>query len=164
MSRVLKLSEIKISQSFAETTPKAEKLEKCRKYYDTYQRQDRPIVVDHTNTLIDGYIMYLVLQERNVKDAKIKISTLQNEDELTSYVYGVHPNCKCAKEFLWRIPKSWYSFADRLQIGDTIFCDTKFGIAPMIVTKIEQLKDAPIDIKVKRVAYGRILRDGEAIL
>ena len=48
-------------------------MEECRNNYVTHGEQDRYVVVDHTNTLIDGYIMYLVLKENNVDEAKVKI-------------------------------------------------------------------------------------------
>lgn len=176
MSRIIKLSEIKISSSFAETTPKEEKMEECRKNYINHGKQDRYIVIDHTNTLIDGYIMYLVLKENNVDEAKIKISDRRKKrwkrintkdwiiqhykTEMTTYVYGVHPNSKCEKEFVWRIPKSWTGFRDKIKVGDTILCGTKFGVSPVIVTKVEMLEQCPINMPVKRVVLKAIRKNG----
>lgn len=167
MSRVIKLSEIKISPSFAETVPKEEKMEECRRNYKNYGRQDRYIVIDHTNTLIDGYIMYLVLKENNVEETKIKISDRRKKrwerintkdwliphyrSEMTTYVYGVHPNSKSTKERVWRVPSSWHNWADNLLIGDAILVATKRGIAPIVITKIEHSAICPVDIPVRKV-------------
>jgi len=74
MSRKMKLSDIKIKESFAITTPKVEKMEECRNNCNTYHRQDRYIVVNNDKELIDGYIQYLVLKENGVEEADIKIS------------------------------------------------------------------------------------------
>ncbi len=176
MSRKMKLSDIKIKESFAITTPKEEKMEECRNHWNTYQRQDRYIVVDHNNVLIDGYIQYLVLKENCVEEADIKISNKHKKrwyrknikdwtaphyrNEETTYVYGVHQNSNCTKEFMWRVPKSWTWFAENVQIGDSILCRTKFGISPVIVTKIEVLEKCPVDFVVKRVAGKEIKRNG----
>lgn len=179
MGRVIKLSKIKISPSFAETVPKEEKMEECRRNYKKYGRQDRYIVIDHTNTLIDGYIMYLVLKENNVEEAKIKVSDRRKKRwerintkgwiaphyraEMTTYVYGVHPNSKYAKEFVWRVPKAWTGFGGKVEVGDTVFCDTKFGVSPVVVTKVEMLDKCPIDIPVKRVTSKETRRNGMVV-
>ena len=67
----IKLSEIKITRNFAETTPNPEKVQKCREYYTEHQEQMKPITVDHKNILRDGYIQYLILKENNVEEATI---------------------------------------------------------------------------------------------
>lgn len=175
MNRLMKLSEIKIKPSFSETTPREEKMEECRNNYVTHGEQDRYVVVDHTNTLIDGYIMYLVLKENNVDEAKVKISNKRKKcwerintrefpipkyrTRMTTYVYGVHPNSKCKKEFIWRIPQAWDEFENELVVGDIIYCITKFGCSPVIVTKIKKLDKCPVDFRVRRVAYKKIIRN-----
>lgn len=179
MSRTIKLSDIKINPSFAETMPKEEKMEECRKNYINYGRQDRYVVIDHTHTLIDGYIMYLVLKENNVEEAKIKISNRRKKrwerintkdwtiphyrTEMTTYVYGVHPNSKSTKERVWRIPNGWSEFREKLQIGDMVICVAKSNVAPVVVTRIEELSNCPVEFCVKRVACKRIIRDGMAV-
>ena len=119
--------------------------------------------------LIDGYIQYLVLKENNVEEAEVKISTRRKKrwyrknvkdwniphykNEATTYVYGVHPNSENKKEFVWRVPKSWSDagWEEELFAGDKILVDTKFGIKPIIVTKIETLDKCPVNMPVKRV-------------
>ena len=162
----MKLSEIKISNAFAVTTPKYDKLNACRNYWKENHGQDRDIVVDKNNVLIDGYIQYLVLKENGVDEVEIKISTRRKKrwyrknvkdwniphykNEATTYIYGVHPNSKDTKTYMWRVPKSWTNWTDNIQIGDTVMCATKNGCTPVVVNKVEILDKCPIDIPVKK--------------
>ena len=141
--RKMKLSDIKIRDAFANSIPSEEKMEECRQNWNKWQRQDRYIVVNPGNVLIDGYIQYLVLKENNVEEAEVKISTRRKKrwyrknvedsnvphcrNETTTYVYGVHPNSKDTQTYMWRVPKNWINGADNVQIGDTIICFTKNG-------------------------------------
>jgi len=179
MSRKMKLSDIKIKESFATTTPSEKKMNECRNNWNIYHRQDRYIVVNDDNELIDGYIQYLVLKENGIEEADIKISDRRKRrwyrknvkdwtaphyrNEETTYIYGVHPNSNCTKTFIWRVPKSWIWFAKNVQVGDCILCETKFGISPVIVTKIEVLDKCPVDFVVKRVA-GKVIRKNEHVV
>ena len=164
----MKLSDIKISEAFANTIPKEEKLEECRKNWNENHCQDRFVVVNRKNILIDGYIQYLILKESNVDEAEVKISNKcrerwnrkpvkknfvpQYRDELTTYIFGVHPY-SVKKEFVCRVPKTWSEagWEDGLSVGDSILVDTKFGTRRIEITKIEFLDKCPIDIPVKRV-------------
>ena len=121
--RTMKLSEIKISEAFANSIPNGEKLNECRNNWNQWHRQDRYIVVNPDNVLIDGYIMYIVLKENGIEEVEVKISTKRKKrwyrknvkdwniphyrNETTTYVYGVHPYSENKKEFVWRVPKSW---------------------------------------------------------
>ena len=165
----MKLSDIKISDAFANSIPRVEKLNECRNSWNLWNRQDRYIVVNSDNVLIDGYIQYLVLKENNVEEVEVEISNKPKEcwyrknmedweipyyrNNTTTYVYGIHPNSKYTKEFVWRVPKSWseLGWEDGLNIGDEILVDTKFGIKPVVVTKIEIADKCPVNIPVKRV-------------
>ena len=73
--RRMKLSDIKISEAFANSIPSNKKLNECRNNWNQWNRQDRYIVVNSYNVLIDGYVMYLVLKENNVEEVEVKIST-----------------------------------------------------------------------------------------
>lgn len=177
--RRMKLSGIKISDAFANSIPSESKMQECRNNWNMWHRQDRYIVVDHNNVLIDGYIQYLVLKENNAEEAEIKISTRRKKrwyrkntkdwdiphyrNETTTYVYGVHPNSKSGKEFIWRVPKSWTWFANNIRVNDSILCQTKFGVSPVIVTKVETLGKCPINFVVKRVASKEIRRCGYTV-
>ena len=172
----MKLSDIKISEAFANTIPNEEKLEECRKNWDENHRQDRFIVINRNNILIDGYIQYLILKENNMNEAEVKISNKRKKrwnrkpvkknfvpkyrDELTTYIFGVHPNSKDTKTYMWRVPESWNGWADNIQIGDAIMCATKFGYAPVVVNKVEIRNECPIDIPVKKVCNKKIRRNG----
>ena len=175
----IKLSDIKISEAFANSIPSEEKLNDCRNNWNQWHHQDRYIVVNHDNVLIDGYIQYLILKENNVEEAEIKISTRRKKrwyrknvedwnvphyrNEATTYVYGVHPNSKDTKTYMWRVPKSWTNWVDNIRIGDTIICSTKNGCAPVMVNKIEILDECPIDIPVKKVCNKKIRRNGMVV-
>ena len=178
--RRMKLSDIKISEAFANSIPSDKKLNECRNNWSQWNRQDRYIVVNPNNVLIDGYIMYLTLKENGIEEAEIKISdrckkflnrknvegcNIPNyRNEATTYVYGTHPNSNCTKEFVWRVPKSWTWFAENVRVGDSILCKTKFGIAPVIVTKVEVLDKCPVDFRVKKVAIKEVRRGGYTVI
>ena len=177
--RRMKLADIKISEAFANSIPSEEKLNECRNNWNQWHRQDRYIVVNLGNVLIDGYIQYLVLKENNIEEAEIKISNRRKKrwyrknvedlnvphykNETTTYVYGVHPNSKDTKTYMWRVPKSWTNWADNIQIGDTIICSTKNGCAPVIVNKVKTCNECPIDIPVKKVCNKKIRRNGMVV-
>ena len=69
----------------------------------------------------------------------------------TTYIYGIHPNDKTNKERVWRVPNNWNGWENDLLPGDKIIVTTKFGSAPIIITRIECLDKCPVDIPVKRV-------------
>ena len=167
--RRMKLSDIKINEAFTNSIPSEEKMNECRNNWNLWNRQDRYIVVNPDNVLIDGYIMYIVLKENGIEEAEVKTSTKRKKrwyrknvkdwniphyrNETTTYVYGVHPYSENKKEFVWRVPKSWseLGWEDGLNISDEILVDTKFGIKPVVVTKIEISDKCPVNIPVKRV-------------
>lgn len=170
----IKLSEIKITRGFAETTPNPEKVQKCREYYVKHQEQIKPIVVDHKNILRDGYIQYLILKENNVEEVTI-IRKKKNkrakecnhihsyDDAPTTYIFGVHPNSNCTKEFCWQVPANWGTWVDNIEISDTVLCQTKFGYAPVVVNRVEVLDKPPVKMRVKRVAKREIRRNGAVV-
>ena len=62
---------------------------------------------------------------------------------------------------MWRVPKSWseLGWEDGLNIGDEILVTTKFGIKPVVVTKIEISDKCPVDFRVKKVVRREIRRN-----
>lgn len=151
----IKLSDIVISSAFAASVPSERKVQRYKSRFAKTGKQSRYLVLDNENVLVDGYIQYLILKENNVEEAKYvryrkKKSTYRTQN--TTYVYGTHPNSKCTKEFVWRVPKSWSKFTENIKVGDTIYCKTKFGVAPVVVSKIEVNDLCPIDIPVRKVA------------
>lgn len=174
--RKMKLSEIKISEEFAKISPGKKKINECEGNWNNFHRQDRYIVVDHSNTLIDGYIQYLVLMEHKEEYAEVKISNRRKKrwyrkntkgweepkyrNNPTTYIYGVHPNSKDTKTYMWRVPKSWGNWADNLRVGDMIICNTKNGHSPVIVSGIKVSDTCPVEFPVKTVYSKKIKKHG----
>ena len=169
--KTIKLSEIKITNAFENTTPNPEKVQKYREYYAENQKQSKPILLDYNNVLRDGYIQYLILKENGIEEATIirkkkhkrlkeRKITPSYKNSNTTYIFGTHPNSNCTKEFVWRVPASWETWAENVEIGDTILCQTKFGFSPVVVSRVEVLDKPPVDIRVKRVAKREIRRNG----
>ena len=160
----IKMSDIIITEAFANSHPLEEKVQKYRKKFAKTGKQSKFLVINKYNVLIDGYIQYLILKENGIEEAEYIRSSRKNvenyRNEMTTYIYGKHENSNCDKEFMWRVPKSMTWFAENVQVGDSILCQTKFGIAPVIVTKVEVLEKCPVDFRVKRVAKCMIRRDG----
>ena len=170
----IKLSEIKVSSAFENTTPNPEKVQRYREYYNENGKQSKPILLDYNNVLRDGYIQYLILKENGVEEATIirkkKYKRLHNRKIVpsyrkseTTYIFGTHPNSNCTKEFCWRVPASWGKWADNIEIGDTVLCQTKFGFSPVVVSRVETLGECPIELRVKRVAKREIRRNGMVV-
>ena len=126
--------------------------------------------------MIDGYIQYLILKENGEEDAVViqrkYIPKNKKEREYvepayrterTTYIYGIHPNSLSKKERIWRVAESWENWADNIQIGDLILCDTKNGYKQVKVTRIETLDECPVKFQVKKVVRRNYIRDGELI-
>ena len=130
--------------------------------------------------------MYLVLKNNGAEYWDVRIVTLngrkytyrqRNEygklvplekvisykEKPTVYIYGKHPNGIIDKEYVWRLPKSKENMYDVLLPGDLIYCSTKNGIAPVIVTRIEKRDSLDADLKVKVVCSRIIVRNGELL-
>lgn len=177
----MNINDIVIRESFANTTPRAEKMKTCRDYWNQYHEQDRYIVVDRNNILVDGYIQYLVLKENGVEDVSIRIGKYHKEkrwkrlgkedswdtpeyrDNPTTYIFGKHPNSVSNCEYMWRIPSNWTWVADNVQIGDLVFCRTRYGVAPVVVNRIEIMDRCPVDYPVKKMCKKTIKRDGKLV-
>ena len=166
----IKLSEINITSAFENTTPNPKKVQRYRDYYEENRKQSKPILLGYDNVLRDGYIQYLILKDNGVEEAIIirkkkykKVTTPSYKDNPTTYIYGTHPNSKDIKTYMWRVPEAWTSWADNIQIGDTILCVTKNGYAPVVVNKVETLDKCPVDFRVKKVARREIRRNGAVV-
>lgn len=174
--RRIRLEDIKISEAYANTTPSEEKINECREFWRYEQKQDRPIVLNHKGVLVDGYVMYKVLMEHKEEYADVTYIKKHNrryemlpkvkpsyKNTSTTYIYGVHPNSNCIKEFCWRVPASWGNWAENIEIGDTVLCQTKFGFSPVVVSRVEVLDKPPVDMRVKKVARREIRRNGMVV-
>lgn len=168
----MRLDNIKIKDSFASSIPKIEKVLACKEYWIKYHTQDRFIVVDHNNVLIDGYIQYLVLKDAGIDVAEVKISNkkrkkwnrkrrklkYRNLNKLTyrecktTYVFGTLLYSKSEKERVWRVPNSWKKERiNELNIGDTVIVHNQNNLSLIRITKIEEFNECPVDIPVKKV-------------
>ena len=164
----IKMSDIKVPKSFASTTPKEEKMNICREFWNNNHNQIKNIVVNKDNILVDGYVQYLVLKENNVENADVvkldrkkvfinrehkrkrEYVELSYKRETTTYIFGIHPKSRI-KEYVWRVPTSWKGWEKDLLPGDRIWVHTKYGIKPIIITRIEWLDKCPVNMKVKKV-------------
>lgn len=165
----IKLSDIKISSAFADSVSSEQKVQKYRKRFAETGKQSKFLVIDSNNVLVDGYIQYLILKENNVEEAAyVKADKFGNKKkptyrtQKTTYVYGTHSNSKCKKEFVWRVPNNWINFVENINVGDTIYCKTKFGVAPVVVSKIENNSLCPVDIPVRKVA-NQVIKHCEVV-
>ncbi len=174
----MKLSDIKIIHAFAETTPNGKKMEECRYNWRMYGKQDRYIIVNHNNVLVDGYIQYLILKEHREEECEVLYYKKKKHNKryektpelspsykniLTTYIFGTHPNSNCTKEFCWRVPTSWGNWSDNIEVGDTILCQTKYGFSPVVVNRVEILDKSPVEMRVKKVAKREIHRNGMVV-
>lgn len=170
MTRVMKLSDIRIKGAFKYSIPNDYKLAQCREYWNQHGFYLHDIVVNNNGYLVDGYIQYLVLKENDVEDVvvkdidkkvhkrqKLKVRKSGKKklksyrDMETLYVFGIHPG-RGKKERVWRVSNKFQKeWEDILNIGDVVMVKTKRGNAPIKVTRIERLTECPVDIPVKRV-------------
>lgn len=177
--RRMRLIDIKIPEAFALTSPREEKMCECREFWRYEGKQDRPIVVNHNNVLIDGYVMYLILKEHKEEEADIIVGRYVNKKKCkkkvtykvepkccrqpTTYIYGKHLNGKSQKEYVWRVPAKWIDFVENVQIGDVVQCVNRYGVKSVVVSKIEILEKPPYDGVIKKVKSKRITRNGMII-
>ena len=165
MKQTMKLSNIIIKQDFKNSKPSPVKMAQCR---ENWLRGiiDRKIVVTDDNVLRDGYVLYLILKEYGVPEFTVTVEDTKTDNtyksQETIYVFGKHPN-SVNNTYVWRVSNKWNKNFKKFQLGDTIFCYTRFGISPVIVTKIEITNQCPFKNIVKRVAYKTILRNGERV-
>ena len=80
----MKIEDIIISKSFAETSPSKWKLAKCRTYYEANGEFDREIVLNTKKVLIDGYVAYLIAKEKGINRClspmRLEVSTRKRKD------------------------------------------------------------------------------------
>lgn len=130
--------------------------------------------------------MYLVLKNHDVEYGNVKRLTLRKhtytdkqrkkygrlispkhvvtyKEKPTAYVYGKHPNSKDNKEYVWRLPQAWGYMSLMLQKGDVIYCGTRFGVAPVVVTKVELKSNFDTSLCIKKVCSQKIYRNGELL-
>lgn len=155
----MKLSAIKIRDSFANSKPNKKKMWMKRELYKHFGELS-PIVVDGNNVLVDGYISYLILKEFGIESTKVEnlggkyyTSKFFKEKE-TYYLYGVHRGNN--KEYVWMIPENKVDkIIGQVLPGDQVIVNTMYGKETVTVTRIELLKNPPVDRPIRSVV-GRI--------
>lgn len=155
--KIIKLSDINVSPAYHNTKPKDYKIKECRDFWNRFQAQDRYIVLSSNNVLVDGYVQYIVLEECGAEEAEVvyinrrKNNHYRNSE--TTYVYGKHCNSKGdmnSKEYVWRVPESWKGTKEIVP-KSKLLVRTKYGISPVIVTKIETWNECPVEFPVKKI-------------
>ncbi len=137
------------------STPNKNKVEKKRK--DIENGNYSPIKLKKNNQLQNGYITYLILKEKYGEDYLVDV---EKEEDISSYknrptlyVYGKHPNPKnpkMNKEYVFRVKGNIIPYKD-LAAGEYVLVQTKYGLAPLQVTKCEILDRPPIEGRIKIV-------------
>ena len=94
----IKVSDIIIPEEFKNSQPSEEKMAKVRKYIAEHGNFDKPIVLIG-NTLIDGYIRYLIAIEFDIEEIEFKRiknwrgKTIKEELPM-KYIVGKFENCE----------------------------------------------------------------------
>lgn len=118
------------------------------------------ITINHSGKLLDGFASYLAagtlkLERLNVRQLNyFETIDYMNKQKVT-FVYGYHPGRKEQNNYMWRVPNSKLETIGKIKKGDTLMVATKYGPAPIIVTKVKKQEYAPTIKKVKTV-IGRI--------
>lgn len=144
----MKLNDIKITSSFRNSKPNENKMQDKRILYKA-GRKISPIVVDGSETLINGYMTYLIMKELGVE--YVKVSTRGGKCYLgryftgkpTYYLYGLHSENN--KEYTWFIPeKKIDEIIGQVLPGDNVLVNTKRGKKIVTVTRIELSENPPV--------------------
>lgn len=149
----MNIEDIKISDQFLASHPSPEKMEIFEKYWLLTNHQDKPIVLDKNDYLVDGYIRYLIMKRNGAKT----VHTVYKGQPvaLINGVY-IHANGETSQEYTWEIrrDKNWKSFLKNLKIGDLVMCATKYGYSPVKVTRI-QTENIEGGVKHKKVLLNK---------
>ena len=144
------LKNITIQRRFKEHSPSINKMIAARKYYEQHGEFKSNIVVDENNTLIDGYITYLLCNEMNIEEYPVK--SINYKKSPTVYVFGFHPNDESRKEYVWRLRKNRETgdnYQCEINVGDTVPVLTKMGNTNIIVTRVETWNVPPRNGTIK---------------
>lgn len=152
---IFPVDKIKIKDKFLNHPPKSAKLAECRKYFEKHGNVNHKVVIDADNYLVDGYVGYLILKEKGVKDTDVDYAESYKNQE-TLYIYGKHIGKN--KELVWRIPNTKTQKAyHEIQVGQKILVDARNArtgkdcILPVIVTRMSILQEPPRPGYIKRV-------------
>ena len=138
----MKLSDIQVSSAMRNTTPRQEKMEAVRQYYQENGKLDSDIRLNEKNYLVDGYIGFLVLEENGVEEVEVV------RPGTPIYVFGRHNTCP--KEYCWRITGETKDIHN-LKIGNKMVVRTSSGNSVAVITRFEALEQPPVQQRIKSV-------------
>lgn len=88
-TKLIKINDIIIPQSFLDTNPSKYKLQRVKDYYNKFKELDKEISVNKNNILIDEYTRYLVAQEMGIPYLKCRIvNTSKQKPTMKKYIRG----------------------------------------------------------------------------
>ena len=164
MTEFMKVSDIQIPYSFKNSRSSAWKMDKYRNYWAMNHKQLKPIMVNQSGWLKDGYIQYLVLNENCVEIAEIerKIPAPREDPyywhHRTTYIYAKHPDSSIV--YIGRVRNGWEDFNKNVRPGDAVYVSTKFGVKEVEVVDVKTLDECPVFWRVRKVASKKIVRGG----
>lgn len=142
----INIEDIIIKDDFKNTFPSERKLRQCQEAYDEGVF-DRDIVINSKNELVDGYVLYLILKQNDFK-GEVEVKRASRFFHIpTTYVFGKHPGDDT--ERVWYINMSIDKIKDK--VGKVAEVDTKHGIQPITITRIERLSNPPVEGKIRKV-------------
>lgn len=153
------LRKIKVPKQFFTTPPSEKKIIEKRNNITT-NPAGIYITINRKNKLLDGFASYLAAGSLKIERLNVRQLNFLEERDLkekakTTFVYGYHPGRKDLNHYVWRVPNSKMNSIGHIKKGDALMVATKYGPAPMIVTKVKRQEYAPSVKKVKTV-IGRI--------
>ena len=164
MRRIINISDIKINENFVKHPPSPRKVQLKREKMEALGRQNKPVTLDTHCTLTDGYATLLAMKELGYTECEciIKDNTYGNyeknivlsyRNKPTLYICGIHKGTaqNPPKEYVWRVTDSKREYVyENVLPGDTVLCQTKYGLKPIIVTKIVNSDECPIRMRVRK--------------
>lgn len=117
---------IKIYPCFAEHSPKAEKMEKKKRYFTETGLLQSQIIIDSRGNLIDGYTSYLLAKAHGIQCVPVRYGRRQ-------IVRASHKNG--GKIYTWELPGL---LIDRVHIGDKVLVHTDRGVRAVTVAAVEE--------------------------
>lgn len=140
----MRITDIKVPSIFLNTPPNSKKIKKCKDYYNEHGEFDKPITISKNGILVDGYARYVAAKELGVTECPVY------KQDIRLYVKGRHS--VPGKMYWWMVKKQdEEAFIKKVNVGDSIFVNTKKGICPIIVTSIKARENAPIHKRIKTV-------------
>ena len=105
----MKLSKIIIPTIFKATNPSQIKIDNVSKHFKRFGMLDKPVVVDKSGVLIDGYIRYLVAKEAGLDEVDVIVDGLEkNKYIVAKFEHGT-------KKYHWSNPLNL-----PIKIGDKV--------------------------------------------